>query len=315
MKKNLFNIDVAFLVIFATLTSLPVAAQQPWQKIAPVGESFSVSMPDKAREATRRIPLNEKDWILERVYYSIAGGKRYMVLSFLKTSPDKVLALSNFDSFLSSIEQAFKYSQKETPKSLTFDREVSVENYTARQYHMKVGDYPGVVRFMETARAYYGLMVIGAEESDTDVLRFLSSFLVGKANSNSQSSGVVTSISNGEEATSTSSTNGSPNRLPPEPWPGTVGPIIGGVLNGKAVSLPKPGYSKYAREAGDSGTVEVQIVIDEQGNVIKAEASSGPMSLRDASVAAALKARFTPTRLMGQPVKVTGRIVYNFVPY
>ena len=59
--------------------------------------------------------------------------------------------------------------------------------------------------------------------------------------------------------------------------------------------------------------MKVRIVIDEVGNVISAEAIEGPESLRQAAIDAAYKSRFTPTRLMGQPVKVSGVIIYNFV--
>ncbi len=313
MKKKLFNTGFVVLV-FAAMASLPLAAQESWQKIAPVGESFSVLMPAKAKEATRVIPLNEKDSIPGRVYSSAVDGKRYLVMSFLKTSPDRLLALSSFDNFLSGIGQAFKSSEEGLKKSLVFDREVSTENYTAKQYHIKIGDYPGVARFLEVEKAFYGLMVIGAEEGDTEALRFLSSFRLGEANSNSESSGVTTTLLSNDDPPA-SSTNGPPDSLPPEPWPRTAAPISGGVLNGKAVNLPAPKYPREARDAHESGMVEVRIVIDEQGNVIAAQATSGPISLRDASVAAALKARFTPTKLYGQPVKVTGRIVYNFVAY
>ena len=57
----------------------------------------------------------------------------------------------------------------------------------------------------------------------------------------------------------------------------------------------------------------MQIVIDEQGRVVSAKAASGPPLLLQAAVLAAYKARFTPTVLGGQPVKVTGSITYNFV--
>ena len=67
-----------------------VSAQQQWQKIAPVGESFTVLMPTKAVEVSRIIPLNDKDSVPERVYYSLVGGRRYMVVSFVRTSPDRV---------------------------------------------------------------------------------------------------------------------------------------------------------------------------------------------------------------------------------
>lgn len=99
---------------------------------------------------------------------------------------------------------------------------------------------------------------------------------------------------------------------PPQPTPPRA-PISGGVLNGKAISLPKPGYPPIAKSAHASGTVVVQVTIDENGNVISANAVSGHPLLRAASVAAARGARFSPTKLSGQPVKVTGVITYNFV--
>lgn len=91
-----------------------------------------------------------------------------------------------------------------------------------------------------------------------------------------------------------------------------MGPISGGVLNGKAISLPKPAYPAIAKAARASGTVTVQIVIDESGNVMSAHAISGHPLLRDSAEQAARQARFSPTRLSGQPVKVTGVINYNF---
>jgi protein TonB len=99
---------------------------------------------------------------------------------------------------------------------------------------------------------------------------------------------------------------------PPAPTPPRA-PISGGVLNGKAISLPKPSYPQIARSAHASGTVVVQVVIDENGNVISAHAVSGHPLLQAVSVAAARNARFSPTKLSGQPVKVTGVITYNFV--
>lgn len=91
-----------------------------------------------------------------------------------------------------------------------------------------------------------------------------------------------------------------------------LAPISGGVLNGKATSLPMPTYPAIAQAAKASGRVDVQIVIDEDGNVISASAVSGHPLLRAAAVTAAREAKFSPTKLSGQPVKVTGVLVYNF---
>lgn len=90
-------------------------------------------------------------------------------------------------------------------------------------------------------------------------------------------------------------------------------PISGGVLNGKAINLPKPAYPPIARAARASGTVVVQVLIDENGHVVSASAVSGHPLLQAAAVGAARQARFSPTKLSGQPVKVTGVIQYNFV--
>jgi len=89
--------------------------------------------------------------------------------------------------------------------------------------------------------------------------------------------------------------------------------ISGGILNGRALKLPKPSYPSAAREARVSGTVEVRVVIDETGKVIAAKAISGHPDLRGASEDAAMKSEFSPTKLAGQPVKVSGLILYNFV--
>src|SRR5216683_3236170 len=76
---------------------------------------------------------------------------------------------------------------------------------------------------------------------------------------------------------------------------------------------PKPTpHAAIAGSAHASGAVNVQVLIDENGNVISARAMSGHPLLQAAAVAAARASKFTPTKLSGQPVKVNGVIVYNF---
>jgi protein TonB len=89
--------------------------------------------------------------------------------------------------------------------------------------------------------------------------------------------------------------------------------VSGGTLNGKAISKPAPLYPADARAANVHGTVVVQVVIDEGGGVREAEAIGGPSLLRAAAVDAARLAKFSPTRLSGQPVRVSGTITYNFM--
>ena len=105
--------------------------------------------------------------------------------------------------------------------------------------------------------------------------------------------------------------------------------INGGILNGKAVKLVKPQYPDDVKASKIEGTVLVDVVIDENGNVASAAAVIEPVKmpqrdgtvrelepanpiLRQAAEKAALESKFSPTLLQGQPVKVRGRIVYVF---
>ena len=86
-----------------------------------------------------------------------------------------------------------------------------------------------------------------------------------------------------------------------------------GVLKGGAISMPPPIYPQIAKTVRASGSVSVQIVVDETGRVISARAISGHPLLQQAAQQAAYQARFSPTLLSKEPVKVSGVITYNFM--
>lgn len=92
--------------------------------------------------------------------------------------------------------------------------------------------------------------------------------------------------------------------------------INGGVVNGKALNLVRPAYPLEARQVRAKGTIKVRVKINEQGNVVFAcgAFNDNHPALIEASEAAAFSSKFSPTSLNGKPVKVTGIIVYNFVP-
>lgn len=102
---------------------------------------------------------------------------------------------------------------------------------------------------------------------------------------------------------------------PPVPVvkPPTTQRVTSVVLTSKAISLPQPAYPPIARQLHLGGTVAVQILVDEQGKVIMAQPISGHPTLTPAAKEAAMRARFTPTVLNGQAVKVQGVITYNFL--
>ena len=126
----------------------------------------------------------------------------------------------------------------------------------------------------------------------------------------------------GGNGTDTTGNSGGGNEAPPPPPPPPPAPkptpkpvpktISGGVVNGKARNLVTPAYPAAAKAVRASGAVNVQVTIDESGNVVSAKAVTGHPLLRSAAESAARSSKFSPTELSGQPVKVTGVIVYNF---
>lgn len=91
--------------------------------------------------------------------------------------------------------------------------------------------------------------------------------------------------------------------------------VEGGVVNGKAIKLEKPPYPAAARKSRAEGAVRVRVMIDESGKVIYACGAENDVhpALVQASEWAAYQSSFNPTTLAGEPVKVIGVIVYNFV--
>lgn len=95
--------------------------------------------------------------------------------------------------------------------------------------------------------------------------------------------------------------------LPKQPKVVSKGPITG-----EATSLPKPVYPELAKRMRIEGVVRVQVLVDVDGRVISANVLNGSPYLRAEAQKAALQARFNPTTLNNQPVKVSGVIIYNF---
>lgn len=87
----------------------------------------------------------------------------------------------------------------------------------------------------------------------------------------------------------------------------------GEVVEGELIEAPPPVYPEEAKKQKIEGKVTVDIVIGEEGKVISARPTSGPDLLQDAAKDAAYKARFKPTTVKGEPVKVAGALSYNFV--
>jgi periplasmic protein TonB len=149
-------------------------------------------------------------------------------------------------------------------------------------------------------------------------------------------------VSSGSENVSEAAPDfgGVPGGVPGGVIGGQIGGIVGGVLGGTgtAVLTPPPAprpvkkvvrvgsgvkpprqmysadplYPPLARETHIGGTVVVDAVIDEHGNVVQARVVSGHPLLIDAALKAVLLWKYEPTTLNGQPVSVELQVQVNF---
>jgi TonB family protein len=121
---------------------------------------------------------------------------------------------------------------------------------------------------------------------------------------------------------------GSPTPPPPPPTtppppskgvPAQMSPdprikVSGGVLQGSASKKVQPAYPAIAKAASAKGAVQVQITVNESGEVIGARVINGHPLFRDAALQAAKQWRFKPTQISGVPVKTQGVLTFNFDP-
>lgn len=142
-----------------------------------------------------------------------------------------------------------------------------------------------------------------------------SHFIVGNVDANPlQPSGSGNTSGNSIGGNSTGPVVAIVDPPPTPPTPKPVPKVVRKtILNGEALVLPKPPYPPMAMQIHLQGTVNIQVLIDEQGKVVSASAVSGHPFLIPVARNAALQARFSPTLLGDQPVKVSGVITYNFV--
>ena len=293
-----------------------------WEKVAPPDEEFSVQMPGKPEITSQQEPYGQVTF--KTTYYTVAtsDGPFFMIssvsgmesfLPMVSGAEGMTAAADGFrDNFLKELRE------KGMKAEMTFVRDLKLNGHAGKEFSLKMGELDGLARLYITKRKVYAVLVINAVKGDKRAEQFIDSFTLREASVTVETENKTTESGVISGPVIISQTNPNAGAQPPPPVSqGSQAkprqPIQGGVLNGKAISLPKPAYPEAARKARASGRVTVQITIDEHGDVISARAVSGHPSLQDAAVAAASRAKFSPTTLSGQPVKVTGVVTYNFV--
>jgi protein TonB len=88
--------------------------------------------------------------------------------------------------------------------------------------------------------------------------------------------------------------------------------ISSGMREPRLISAPPVEYSPIARQAHVEGTVLLEAIIDEHGDVTQVRAISGPALLFPSAIKAVAGRRYEPTYLDGQPVAIRLDVTVNF---
>jgi TonB family protein len=294
---------------------------EDWQKLRPEDEEFNVLMAKDAKfeegpEPYHRMTVNT------RLYLSAPERGPVLAvasISGIKSNPAQYTEIQRTNSYVDAFKTWFFPKVRKTPVTMTLVGEKALNGNPGREYRVVLGDLSGTARVYTTRRRFYAVVFLNSKKDDVLTDQFLSSFYLPEKSGQPAANDAASAA-----------TPQSPDLKPAAAGKGAEGntageaaaasdagaaagdktkPIAGGALNSKALYLPTPDYPSGTDA---SGMVAVQVVVDEQGTVISAKAVSGPQSLQQASVSAALLARFAPTSLSGQPVKVSGVITFKF---
>ena len=338
-----FVLAVLLLAAFAVAVEAQKSAEvwAEWETLSPENEEFTVLMPKNPTTESTTFPYH-KFQLNARLYMATSSSGPVLAitsLSGIKSDPAQYTEFARFNSYIDAFKTFFppKVRSKETIAKMVLVSSRPFHGYTGRSFKLTIGDLTGSVNAFVTRKRFYAIVSLNNKKDDALEEKFLSSFVlpdkqpeppknVAAANPDQQpnqpaqpldpnTQNTVQPESEAPPATpnpnnETASANTPPPPAQPQGQPTQrKPPVNGGVLNSKAIYLPVP----EVPPGEASGVVLVAVLVDEQGSVIEARAVSGPQHLHALAVNAARLARFSPTLLMGEPVRVSGTLSYNFV--
>lgn len=345
-SRRLQFVLVIFLLAafaFAARAQKPAQVWAEWETLSPENEEFTVLMPKNPTTESTTFPYHKMELNARLYMATSSAGPVLAIASFsgIKSDPAQYTEFTRFNSYMDAFKNFFpaKVRSKETPVKMTLLSSRPFHGHTGRTYRLSIGDLNGSVSAYVTKKRFYAIVSLNNKKDEALEEKFLSSFVLperqpdppknvaanpDQQNANPTAQGVDPNAANQAQgegevtlpATQNDNAEANAQNVPNAPGHSQVpqagqrkGPINGGMLNSKAIYLPVP----EVPPGEATGVVLVAVVVDEQGAVIEARAVSGPQNLHAAAVNAARLARFSPTLLLGEPVRVSGTLSYSFV--
>jgi TonB family protein len=305
MRRLITCFSVLILSLFGfvkvTYTSSPIQHGQQWERYTGKGESFTISLPERPAAAITYKPARVLDFRKGESYrgtlYSLySDGIAYLIYSFPRHSESLTQLADDFSG---------RYS---TAIKVVSARDVTVGGFAGERYLIKFRDLDGVLDFYATDNRAYILQVVGGDESNPSVQRFLESFTLGKdAGADKTSGSAVIEIK---------PDSNKPSQPDNTPEPGPVFPTNEVTRKAVIVLRREPQYTEEAREGGVSGKVVIKAVLSASGKMTNIEVTKSlPRGLTEKAIEAARQMIFIPAIKDGKFASQTIQLEFNFSVY
>jgi TonB family protein len=316
MQRLTFRLTITFLsgLIYLAASTFTLTAQEKsssspppandnarWERYTGKNEAFTVLLPERPTAVVnyRRVRFilgTEAERFRGTLYSAYSDGVLYLIYSFPRRSEP-------IKQFVDEFANQYSYIQK-----VVDAREVNLNGVLGHRYLVKFRDIDAVMDFYVTSNRAYILHVVGGDESNPSVKRFLESFTIGNADGNNK----PTDSAAIEIKPDSKKSSQIDEPLDSSPVYSTRDVTRKAVI----VFRPEPQYSEDAREGRVSGTVVLKAVLSSSGKVTRIEAEKSlPRGLTEKSMEAARQIKFVPAIKDGKYVSQTIHVEYNFSVY
>lgn len=312
MQRLAFRLTITFLsgLLYLAALAFTLAAQEKssssppptntdakWERYTGKGEAFTALFPEPptatvAYRPRRFIFGSEAERYRGTMYSAYGDGVVYLIYSFPRRS-------EQLQQFADEFENRYPRWQKTIST-----HELNLNGISGQRHLITFTDVDGVLDFYVTDKRAYILHVVGGDENNVAVKRFLESFTIGKP-----------------DGTDSTAIEIKPNsKKPPQIDDPQDADTIYSTreVTRKAVIVikPEPQYSEEARANRVSGTVVIKAVLSSSGKVTHIEATKSlPRGLTEKSFEAARQIKFIPAIKDGKFVSQTIHLEYNFSVY
>jgi TonB family protein len=308
MKSSFLNWQSIFILI-ALLSSFsdagfcntfPLALiqeQSRWDMYVPRGEEFSILLPQAPSLAFKwRFDKKTDDRYKQRIYGAYGDGIAYVIISENKPRRAKKL-----DTFISEFRESLPHHKTLGPSVLKFDHEITLTNFSGKRFRVTFyNGIEGIVDFYITSKHVYIVELVGGNEDNPSIQRFLKSFSLEENVPGKHEEHIQPAV-----ATPTQDQPGIPIFSAKE----VTRPAF-------AITRPEPFYTEEAKQNQEMGTVVMRAVLTSSGKISDIRVIQGlKYGLTEKAVEAASKMMFIPAMKDGQFVSQYLQIEYNFNLY